>query len=145
MHGAYDDTPQHIASAPGARATAAAMPAVGSAEWISQLQKIKDVCQKAQVDYTLIDGFLAASGAPQQFPQPHPNPFQTVPDAFAASRASETPSGVDYDNAQNNFQEVEEIGLRAGLSERLNFENIQDILMDTDMVGDDCLVAAWAP
>jgi hypothetical protein len=73
-----------------------------------QLQKIKDVCQKAQVDCTLIDGCLAASGVLKQFPQPHANPFQTVPDAFAASRVSETPFGVDNDNAQNNFQEFEE-------------------------------------
>jgi hypothetical protein len=61
MHGACDNMPQQTVQ-PGV--AAAAMPAVGSAEWTSQLQKIKDVCRKAMVDHTLIDGLLADSVAP---------------------------------------------------------------------------------
>jgi hypothetical protein len=135
MHGAYDDaSQQNLPAGVGA----AAMPSVGSAEWISQLQKIRQVCQKAQVDHTLIDGFLAASC--QQVLQPHTNTSQTDTDVSATNHVCETPLKDECD--QENTQQVEEIGHSRDALERWIVKNIQEVLMNTDLVEEDYLLTA---
>jgi hypothetical protein len=106
MHGAHDCALQETEVA---GVNAALMPAVGSAQWIKQLQRIRGAPRQVQRDITLIHGFLPAASAPQQILQQHTNTLQTVPDAFLARHMSETPYWKDKD--QNSFQEFEDISL----------------------------------
>lgn len=120
-----------------------ATPPVGSQEWISQLERIREVCQKAEVDHSLIDGFLAASGAPQPLQQPKMDAFVPLTAALAASLMSETPYGAENCEKLEVEEPLGEV-FGTGDPESLDFD-VQEVLMDTDMVGDDVLAAGWAP
>lgn len=133
MHGMHVTVPSVTAA--GAVA-AAATPPVGSQEWISQLERIREVCQKAQVEHSLIDGFLTASGSPQQQKEQAINAFVPLTAALAASHMGESLLEVE--------EPLGEVFGEGEGPESLDFD-VQDILMDTDMVGDDVLVAGWAP
>ena len=139
----------HAPAAAAAAVATGATPPVGSPEWVSQLEKIREVCLKADVDHSLIDGFLAASGSPrQQQHQGNIDAFVPLTAALAASRMSETPLGAKCENFDVENLAIEEplgeVFGPGGDPESLNFD-VQEVLMDTDMVGDDVLAAGWAP
>lgn len=137
------ESPMHGRHATQASAPDDGTPPVGSAEWVSQLERIREVCQKAQVNHALIDGFLAASGAPLHPKMPNMNPYMPLITDLANSHMSEAPYGAD----QENLEAVEPLADVFGTGdapEKLDFD-IQEVLMDTDMVGDDVLLAGWAP
>ncbi|NJR43278.1 MAG: hypothetical protein HC767_12100 [Akkermansiaceae bacterium] len=80
---------------------------------------------------------------PQQQQHAQIEVYTPLPDTLAASYVSETPYGVGYDKLQAD-EPLGEVFGKGGAPEALDFD-IQEVLKDTDMVGDDVLVAAWAP
>jgi hypothetical protein len=117
----------------------AAQPPVGSPEWRAQLERIRDVCRKAQVDHRLIDGFLAAS-----CPEPPDVPLlatQCPLGTPALLRTSSHASEAPVDQAPSCVTDPWEGPCAA---DGLDLA-VHSLLLDTNMVGDDLAMPAWAP
>jgi hypothetical protein len=125
-------------------------PAFGSSAWRAQLEKIREVCRNADVDHSVIDGFLAASGHGLELGQASSAPeamcrMGSHASQVVADKPVNTKSGADVEKEGRLM--LTGFGSSPGGGTSLPDFQLLDLgngMFDTDVMGDDMLTAAWA-